>query len=82
MESTGIYWIQAFEILESYGFEVFLVNAREANNVPEDVKLILMMLNGFSDYINTDFYALVPISGNVNVCWHSKLPTFNIGKKP
>lgn len=34
MESTGIYWIPAFKILESYGFEVFLVNAREAKNVP------------------------------------------------
>ncbi len=34
MESTGIYWIPAFEILEEYGFEVFLVNAREAKNVP------------------------------------------------
>jgi len=34
MESTGIYWIPAFEILEDYGFEVFLVNAREAKNVP------------------------------------------------
>lgn len=34
MESTGIYWIPAFEILEQYGFEVFLVNAREAKNVP------------------------------------------------
>lgn len=34
MESTGVYWIPAFEILESYGFEVFLVNAREAKNVP------------------------------------------------
>lgn len=34
MESTGVYWIPAFEILESYGFEVFLVNAREAKSVP------------------------------------------------
>lgn len=34
MESTGIYWIPAFEILESYGFEVFLVNARDTKNVP------------------------------------------------
>lgn len=34
MESTGVYWIPAFELLESYGFEVFLVNAREAKNVP------------------------------------------------
>lgn len=34
MESTGVYWIPAFEILEQYEFEVFLVNSREAKNVP------------------------------------------------
>ena len=34
MESTGIYWIPVFEILESKGFEVKLVNARHVKNVP------------------------------------------------
>ena len=34
MESTGVYWIPVFEILESYGFEVLLVNARHVKNVP------------------------------------------------
>src|SRR5512136_187219 len=34
MESTGIYWIPVFEILESYGLEVMLVNARHLKNVP------------------------------------------------
>jgi len=34
MESTGVYWIPAFEILENYGFEVYLVNAREVTTVP------------------------------------------------
>ncbi|MFL9907949.1 IS110 family RNA-guided transposase [Paraburkholderia sp. RL17-337-BIB-A] len=34
MESTGSYWLPVFEILESYGFEVLLVNAREAKSVP------------------------------------------------
>lgn len=34
MESTGIYWIPVFEILESHGFEVKLVNARHVKNVP------------------------------------------------
>jgi transposase len=34
MESTGVYWIPAYEILESRGFEVYLVNARDAKNVP------------------------------------------------
>lgn len=34
MESTGVYWIPTFEILESRGFDVILVNAREAKRVP------------------------------------------------
>src|SRR6202451_2309764 len=34
MESTGVYWIPAYEILEHRGFEVVLVNARYAKNVP------------------------------------------------
>ncbi len=33
MESTGVYWVQLFLILEEYGFEVFLVNARHVKNV-------------------------------------------------
>ncbi len=34
MESTGVYWIPFFQILEERGFRVFLVNARHAKNVP------------------------------------------------
>jgi transposase len=34
MESTGVYWIPIYEILESRGFEVYLVNARHIKNVP------------------------------------------------
>ena len=34
MESTGVYWIPVFEILEARGFEVLLVNARNVKNVP------------------------------------------------
>jgi transposase len=34
MESTGVYWIPAFEVLEARGFNVILVNARYAKNVP------------------------------------------------
>lgn len=33
MESTGVYWIPVFQILEEYGLEVFLVNARHVKNV-------------------------------------------------
>jgi transposase len=34
MESTGIYWVPVYEILERRGFEVLLVNARDSKNVP------------------------------------------------
>lgn len=34
MESTGIYWIPVFEILEERGLEVILANARDVKNVP------------------------------------------------
>ena len=34
MESTGVYWIPFYEILEANGIEVLLVNARHVKNVP------------------------------------------------
>jgi transposase len=34
MESTGVYWIPLYEILEERGGEVLLVNARHVKNVP------------------------------------------------
>ena len=33
MESTGVYWIPAFQVLERRGFKVCLVNARHVKNV-------------------------------------------------
>ena len=34
MQSTGVYWIPLYEILEEHGFEVYLVNARHTKNLP------------------------------------------------
>src|SRR5947208_1720125 len=34
MQSTGVYWIPLYEILEDRGFEVYLVNARHTKNLP------------------------------------------------
>ena len=34
MESTGVYWLPAFEVLEARGLKVYLVNARFIKNVP------------------------------------------------
>jgi len=34
MQSTGVYWIPLYDILEERGFEVYLVNARHTKNLP------------------------------------------------
>lgn len=34
MESTGVYWIPVYEVLETGGFEVYLVNAQHIKGVP------------------------------------------------
>src|SRR6202165_1285032 len=34
LQSTGVYWIPIYEILEARGFEVYLVNARHTKNLP------------------------------------------------
>jgi transposase len=34
MQSTGVYWIAVYDILEAAGFDVYLVNARETKNLP------------------------------------------------
>jgi transposase len=34
MQSTGVYWIPLYDILEQRGFEVYLVNARHTKNLP------------------------------------------------
>ena len=41
MESTGVYWVVLYAVLEEAGIEVFLVNGRDVKNVPgrkSDVK--------------------------------------------
>jgi transposase len=34
MQSTGVYWIPVYDVLEGAGFEVWLVNARDTKNLP------------------------------------------------
>src|SRR6266705_2780705 len=50
MESTGVYWIPIYEILEQRGFEVWVVNARDAKHVPG-------RKTDISDHIAGRFYA-------------------------
>jgi len=34
LQSTGVYWVSVYDILEEAGFEVYLVNAQETKNLP------------------------------------------------
>jgi transposase len=34
LQSTGVYWIALYDILEERGFAVYLVNARHTKNLP------------------------------------------------
>jgi transposase len=34
LQSTGVYWIAIYDILEEAGFEVYLVNANQTKNLP------------------------------------------------
>jgi transposase len=34
MQSTSVYWIAVYDILEAAGLEVYLVNARDTKNLP------------------------------------------------
>ena len=34
LQSTGVYWIAVYDILEAAGLEVYLVNARDTKNLP------------------------------------------------
>ncbi len=48
LESTGIYWITLYEILEERGFQVRVVNARHVKNVPGRTKTDVLDCQHFS----------------------------------
>ena len=41
MESTGVYWVALFLLLQEYGFEVYLVNAKHVKNVTFELNQLL-----------------------------------------
>lgn len=47
MESTGVYWIPFYQILEIRGFQVFLVNAQHVKNVLAE-RVMFPIASGFS----------------------------------
>ena len=53
MQSTGVYWIPLYNILEERGFEVYLVNAQHTKNLPgrkSDVQESQWLLKMYDTY--------------------------------
>jgi hypothetical protein len=79
MQSTGVYWMPVFEILEQHGLEVFLVNAQHTKNAPgrgRDVEECqwLLKLHAFG-LLNNSFQPTdeirvrAPSGGNEAIWW-------------
>ena len=71
LQSTGVYWIPLYDILEERGFEVYLVNARHTKNLPgrkSDVQESqwLLKLHTYG-LLNNSFQPTSPRSGWVCV---------------
>ena len=92
MESTGVYWIPIFEILEQKGFDVQLVNARDAKHVPGRKTDVSAMRNGCNAFTNTGSCVAVsnpkgrsrrfaPTSGSASDYWILPPPTSNTCRK-
>ena len=91
MESTGVYWIPVFEILEARGLEVLLVNARDVKTCLDE-RLTSTMLNGCSNFTSMDFSAeaFTPAPRSLN-CGHicvfesgwsnTRRPTYSICRR-
>src|SRR3954452_13275043 len=52
MESTGVYWIPVFEVLDQRGFDVVLANARDAKHAPA-AKPTSVTPSGYGSCTNT-----------------------------
>ncbi len=72
MQSTSVYWIAVYDILEATGFAVYLVNARDTKNPPgrkSDVQVSqwLMKLHAFGLLRNSFRSSQWPTNRKLNV---------------
>ena len=92
MESTGVYWIPVFEILEQRGFEVLLVNARDAKHVPgrktdvSDAQWLQRLheygLLRASFRPKGEIAPCAPICASVSGCWSTRRRTSSTCRRP
>ena len=92
MESTGVYWIPAYEILEQHGFEVIL-SMRVTPRTCQGAKRMSAMPHGSASFIPTVCYAgasplmlrsrpCAPICVNGSGLWNTQPPTSSTCRRP
>ena len=87
MESTSVYWIPVFELLDARGFTVCLVNARDAKHVPgrktdvSDAQWLQRLCEPAFDPKDR-LRSCDPTCVSASVCWSTRLRTSSICKRP
>jgi hypothetical protein len=91
MESTGVYWIPAFEVLEQHGFE-FILSMRPMRRMFLNERPMSAMLRGFGNCIPmgcfVEAFALMrrsprcgPIFGSGSDWWNMRQHIFSICRR-
>src|SRR6266853_1214289 len=69
MQSTGVYWIPLFDVLEARGFKICLANARHTKNLPGRKSDVLTRGEAAWVYLSGDKDAVASsLQGQVNGC--------------
>jgi transposase len=75
MQSTGVYWIPAYDVLEQYGFDVWLVNARDTKNLPgrkSDVQESQWLLKLHTYGLLRKAFRPTPEIRAIRTCWRER----------
>lgn len=75
MQSTGVYWIPVYDVLEAAGFEVWLVNARDTKNLPgrkSDVQESQWLLKLHTYGLLRKSFRPTPEIRAVRTCWRER----------
>jgi transposase len=75
MQSTGVYWIPVYDVLEQYGFEVWLVNAQDTKNLPgrkSDVQESQWLLKLHTYGLLRRSFRPTPEIRGLRTCWRER----------
>jgi hypothetical protein len=75
MQSTGVYWIPLYDILEKHGLRVVLVNAQHTQNVPgrkTDVQECQWLMKLHTYGLLRDSFRLAQNMEGVRAVWSSR----------